>query len=81
MKYLLLIATLAAFIGTATATAPSGGCCGGLSPWQRLLCEVTARLKSRGPRRRNPARVFVCGRHFVKMLAVNCQGCDLGVGN
>ena len=26
---------------------------------QRLLCEVTARLKSRDPRRRNPARVSV----------------------
>jgi hypothetical protein len=27
---------------------------------QLLLCEVTARLKSRDPRRRNPARVSVC---------------------
>jgi hypothetical protein len=43
---------------------------------QCLLWEVTARLKSRDPRRRNPARVLVC-----LLLAVNCQGCDLGVLN
>jgi len=29
MKYLLLIVTLAAFMSTATATAPTGSCCGG----------------------------------------------------
>jgi hypothetical protein len=29
MKYLLLIVTFLAFIGTATATAPATGCCKG----------------------------------------------------
>jgi len=29
MKYLLLVATFAAFIGTATATSPAADCCTG----------------------------------------------------
>jgi hypothetical protein len=29
MKYLLLVATFAAFIGTATATSPAPDCCNG----------------------------------------------------
>jgi len=29
MKYLLLVATFAAFIGTATATSPAADCCNG----------------------------------------------------
>src|SRR4029453_5888496 len=52
-----------------------------LPPRQRLLREITERLKSRRPRRRNPARAFVCRRHFVKVLTVNRQGCDLGGRN
>jgi hypothetical protein len=43
-----------------------------LPAWQRLLCEVTARLKSRGPRRRNPAgaSVFLAEHRGISSLRI-----------
>src|SRR4030095_2372524 len=74
MKYLLLIAALTAAIGTAPATRlAAGDCCNGKKCCGTECCKKQQLDYKRSPRRRDPARAFVCFFLAASFLIANAS--------